>query len=59
MRRTEMLQEVLLMRFEEIYGTWTERHLICLCRRQTGTGRSGKGKIRAKEKKEAARTSIC
>ena len=27
MRRTEILQEVLLMRFEEIYGTWTERNL--------------------------------
>ena len=27
MRRTEILQEVRKMRFEEIYGTWTERHL--------------------------------
>ena len=27
MRRTEILQEGLLMRFEEIYGTWTERNL--------------------------------
>ena len=27
MRRTEILQEVSKMRFEEIYGTWTERHL--------------------------------
>src|SRR4030065_1456198 len=27
MRKTEMLQEVRNMRFEEIYGTWTERHL--------------------------------
>ena len=24
MRQTEMLQEVRKMRFEEIYGTWTE-----------------------------------
>jgi transposase len=27
MRRTEILQEVRKMRFEEIYGTWTERNL--------------------------------
>ena len=27
MKRTEMLQEVRKMRFEEIYGGWTERHL--------------------------------
>src|SRR3972149_5073014 len=27
MRKTEMLQEVRNMRFEEIYGNWTERHL--------------------------------
>ncbi len=27
MRRTEILQEVRKMRFEEIYGNWTERHL--------------------------------
>lgn len=27
MRRTELLQEVRMMRFEEIYGTWTDRRL--------------------------------
>src|SRR3989338_4757602 len=27
MRRTEILQEVRMMRFEEIYGNWTERQL--------------------------------
>ncbi|HBR16759.1 MAG TPA: hypothetical protein DD725_07450, partial [Deltaproteobacteria bacterium] len=27
MKRTEMLQEVRKMRFQEIYGNWTERRL--------------------------------
>ena len=27
MRRTELLQEIQIMRFEEVYGVWTERGL--------------------------------
>ncbi|MDO9529808.1 MAG: hypothetical protein Q7J27_11730 [Syntrophales bacterium] len=27
MRRTELLQEIRIMRFEEVYGVWTERGL--------------------------------
>ncbi|MFQ5900679.1 MAG: hypothetical protein ACE5IH_03890 [Thermodesulfobacteriota bacterium] len=27
MRRTELLQEVRKMRFEEVYGIWTEREI--------------------------------